>query len=203
VRVLKTAGNSNVDRYNEVRCICTVTPRAPSNPDDLLPLPVAMFHILVAVADQDRHGYAIMQDVAARTNGALKLSPGTLYGSIRRMLEEALIVELSDRQRPDDDDERRRYYRITAFGRSVAQAEAARLATLLRQAKAVGLAPGRAQLGARAAGRTMRGPSEVDRRHRLRTAADRSRSADAGFAAHLVKPVDMAALHALIEAESV
>jgi DNA-binding PadR family transcriptional regulator len=103
-----------------------------------------MFHILVAVADQDRHGYAIMLDVAARTNGTLKLSPGTLYGSIRRMLEDALIVELSDRQRPDDDDERRRYYRITAFGRSVAQAEAARLTTLLRQAKAVGLAPGRA-----------------------------------------------------------
>src|SRR5918995_1427417 len=78
-----------------------------SKPDDHLPLPVATFHILVAVADQDRHGYAIMQDVAARTNGVLKLSPGTLYGSIRRMLEEGLIVELSDRQRPDEDDDRR------------------------------------------------------------------------------------------------
>jgi DNA-binding PadR family transcriptional regulator len=123
-----------------------MTLMAPSMPDphELLPLPAAMFHILVAVADQDRHGYAIMQDVAARTNGTLKLSPGTLYGSIKRMLEEGLIVELSDRQRPAEDDERRRYYRITAFGRSVAQAEAARLATLLRQAKAVGLAPGRA-----------------------------------------------------------
>ena len=115
-----------------------------TDPDELLPLPVATFHILVAVADQDRHGYAIMQDVATRTNGALKLSPGTLYGSIRRMLEEGLIVELSDRQRPEEDDERRRYYRITSFGRSVAQAEAARLATLLRQAKAAGLTPGRA-----------------------------------------------------------
>ena len=114
-------------------------------PHERLPLPAAMFHILVAVADQDRHGYAIMQDVAARTNGALKLSPGTLYGSIKRMLEEGLIVEQAD-QRPDPelDDERRRYYRLTAFGRSVAQAEATRLATLLRQAKAVGLAPGRA-----------------------------------------------------------
>jgi DNA-binding PadR family transcriptional regulator len=117
---------------------------SPANPDDLLPLPVATFHILVAVADQDRHGYAIMQDVATRTNGSLKLSPGTLYGSIRRMLDEGLIVELSDRQRPDEDDERRRYYRITPFGRSVAQAESTRLSTLLRQAKAVGLAPGRA-----------------------------------------------------------
>ena len=114
------------------------------DPDHLLPLPVATFHILVAVADQDRHGYAIMQDVAARTNGALRLSPGTLYGSIKRMLEEGLIDELGARQRPDEDDERRRYYRITALGRSVAQAEAARLTTLLRQAKAVGLAPGRA-----------------------------------------------------------
>ncbi len=121
-----------------------LTIASPTTPDALLPLPVATFHILVAVADQDRHGYAIMQDVAARTNGALKLSPGTLYGSIRRMLDDALIVELNDRQRPDDDDERRRYYRITPFGRAVAQAEAARLATLLRQAKAVGLAPGRA-----------------------------------------------------------
>ena len=115
-----------------------------ADPDDHLPLPVATFHILVAVADQDRHGYAIMQDVAARTDGALKLSPGTLYGSIRRMLEEGLVVEISERQRPDEDDERRRYYRITPFGRAVAQAEAARLATLLRQAKAVGFAPGRA-----------------------------------------------------------
>ena len=136
--------NCNVDRYNELRYIYLMTPPAAANPDNLLPLPVAMFHILVAVADQDRHGYAIMQDVAARTNGALKLSPGTLYGSIRRMLDESLIVEISERQRPDEDDERRRYYRITAFGRAVAQAEAARLATLLRQAKAVGLAPGRA-----------------------------------------------------------
>lgn len=117
---------------------------APRSPDARLPLPVATFHILVAVADQDRHGCAIMQDVAARTNGALMLSPGTLYGSIRRMLEEGLIVELSERQRPDENDERRRYYRITTFGRSVAQAGAARLAMLLRQAKAAGLAPDRA-----------------------------------------------------------
>jgi DNA-binding PadR family transcriptional regulator len=121
-------------------------PPRTTEPSDLLPLSFSTFHILVAVADEDRHGYAIMQDVAERTNGALKLSPGTLYGSIRRMLDEGLIVELSDRERPDDDDERRRYYRITAFGRSVAQAEADRLAMLLRQARAVGLAaPGAAR----------------------------------------------------------
>lgn len=128
------------------RCVIytVVTSLSSLDPNDLLPLPVAMFHILVAVADQDRHGYAIMQEVAARTNGALKLSPGTLYGSIRRMLDLNLILELNDRERPKEDDERRRYYRITAFGRSVAQAEAKRLSALLRQARAAGLAPSRA-----------------------------------------------------------
>ena len=79
----------------------------------LLPLPQAVFQILVALADQDRHGYAIMQDVVARTGGVLRLSPGTLYGSIKRMLEDGLIVEVDDRPSPDEDDERRRYYRIT------------------------------------------------------------------------------------------
>jgi DNA-binding PadR family transcriptional regulator len=108
-----------------------------------LPLPPAVLQILVALADQDRHGYAIMQDVAARTDGQMKLSPGTLYGSIKRMLDEGLIVELDERPDPDHDDERRRYYRLTRFGREVAQAEADRLATLLRQARAVGLTPRR------------------------------------------------------------
>ncbi len=106
---------------------------------DALPLQPAMFQILVALADQDRHGYAIMQDVASRTDGRMKLSPGTLYGSIKRMLEEGLIVELDERPDREQDDERRRYYRLTRFGRDVAQAEADRLATLLRQARAVGL----------------------------------------------------------------
>ena len=108
-------------------------------PQESLPLAPAAFQILVALADQDRHGYAIMQDVAARTDGRMKLSPGTLYGSIKRMLEEGLIVELDERPDPDHDDERRRYYRLTRFGRAVAQAEADRLTTLLRQARAVGL----------------------------------------------------------------
>jgi DNA-binding PadR family transcriptional regulator len=118
--------------------------RDPSNESDQrLPLPPAVFQILVALADQDRHGYAIMQDVAARTNGRMKLSPGTLYGSIKRMLDDGLIVELDERPHPDHDDERRRYYRLTRFGREVAQAEADRLATLLRQARALGLTPRR------------------------------------------------------------
>jgi DNA-binding PadR family transcriptional regulator len=121
--------------------------RRPASDDaySSLPLQPAVFHILVALADQDRHGYAIMQDVAARTDGRMKLSPGTLYGSIKRMLEDGLIVEVEegDRPDPDDDDERRRYYRVTPFGREVAQAEADRLTTLLRQARAVGLTPRR------------------------------------------------------------
>lgn len=108
-----------------------------------LPLPPAAFQILVALADQDRHGYAIMLDVAARTDSRIKLSPGTLCGSIKRMLDTGLIVELDERPDPDHDDERRRYDRLTRFGREVAQAEADRLTTLLRQARAVGLTPRR------------------------------------------------------------
>jgi DNA-binding PadR family transcriptional regulator len=104
-------------------------------------LPLAVFHILVAVADRERHGYAIMQDVHTRTDGKLRLSPGTLYGSIKRMLEEGLIEELDERPDPDHDDERRRYYRITPLGRKAAREESARLMKLLRQARATGLAP--------------------------------------------------------------
>lgn len=115
-------------------------------PDDsttasLLPLPPATFHILLAVADQDRHGYAIIHEVAARTDGAMTLSAGTLYRSIQRMVELDLIEETAERPAPDLDDERRRYYRITAFGREVARAEAQRLQTLVRIARTCGLAP--------------------------------------------------------------
>ena len=94
------------------------------------PLPLAMFHILVAVADRERHGYAIMQDVEARTDGTLRLAPGTLYGSIKRMLHDGLIEELDDRPDPENDDVRRRYYRITPAGRRIAKEESARLAKL-------------------------------------------------------------------------
>jgi DNA-binding PadR family transcriptional regulator len=111
----------------------------------LLPLPLATFHILLALADEDRHGYAVLQEVERRTGGELRLSAGTLYRSIQRMLEDGLIVELRERPVPEAlDDERRRYYRITAFGGAVARAEAARLQTLLRMARAKGLAPERA-----------------------------------------------------------
>jgi DNA-binding PadR family transcriptional regulator len=112
--------------------------------DSLLPLPPAVFHILLALADEDRHGYAIIQDVAARTDGALKLSAGTLYRSVQRMLEQGLIVEPRERPAPEHDDERRRYYRITPLGRAAAKAETRRLAGLVRLARARGLAPGKA-----------------------------------------------------------
>jgi DNA-binding PadR family transcriptional regulator len=114
------------------------------DPSSLLPLPAATFHILMAVADDDRHGYAIIQDVAARTNGELKLSAGTLYRSIQRMLEQGLIVETRERPSPEEDDERRRYYRITPYGTSVAKAEARRLTQLVKLAQRSGFAPGRA-----------------------------------------------------------
>jgi len=112
--------------------------------DALLPLPPATFHILLALADEDRHGYAVIQDVAERTDGALKLSAGTLYRSIQRMLEQGLIVETRERPAPEEDDERRRYYRITTLGTTVAKAEARRLTQLVRMARAKGFAPGRA-----------------------------------------------------------
>jgi DNA-binding PadR family transcriptional regulator len=113
-----------------------------AKPDSLLPLPPAVFHILIALADRDRHGYSIMQDVAVRTNGAVQLSAATLYSSIRRMLDQGLIEELDESPDPSSSDERRRYYRLARFGRRVAAAEAARLGALLQQARATGLVPG-------------------------------------------------------------
>src|SRR6058998_235178 len=112
--------------------------------DDLLPLPAATFHILLALAHQDRHGYAIIQDVAMHTDGELKLSAGTLYRSIQRMLEQGLLVETRERPSPEEDDERRRYYRITPYGEAVARAEARRLTQLVRLARESGFAAGRA-----------------------------------------------------------
>ena len=105
---------------------------------------MAVFHILVAVADRERHGYAIMQDVHARTDGQLRIGPGTLYGTIKRMLHDGLIEELDERPDPGNDDIRRRYYRIAPAGRKAARDESARLTTLLRQARALGLAPKKA-----------------------------------------------------------
>jgi len=113
----------------------------PPDPQDLLPLPTATFHILLALSEQDRHGYSIMREVAVRSDGAVKLGPATLYTSIKRLLSEGLIAESDERPEAENDDQRRRYYRLTAFGRRVAVAELARLQSLVRQAK-VSLARG-------------------------------------------------------------
>jgi DNA-binding PadR family transcriptional regulator len=113
------------------------------SPAALLPLPPASFHILIALSDDDRHGYAIMREVEERTGGDVKLMAATLYRSIQRLLEQRLIVEVDERPAPEMDDERRRYYRITPFGREVARAESRRLAQMLRLARAKGLAPRR------------------------------------------------------------
>jgi DNA-binding PadR family transcriptional regulator len=107
----------------------------------LLPLPPAILHILISLGEGERHGYAVMQEVADRTDGKVRMSPGTLYGSIRKMLDEGLIEELFRRGAPAGDDERRRYYRVTRFGRAVAAAEAERLASLLHHARLTGLVP--------------------------------------------------------------
>ncbi|HEY3933455.1 MAG TPA: PadR family transcriptional regulator [Gemmatimonadales bacterium] len=107
--------------------------------DRLLPLPPAMFQILMAVAPGELHGYAIIQDVAERTKGDVRLSPGTLYRSIQRMLEDGLLRETATRPAPRFDDERRRYYAITPFGTRVARAEARRLLGLVRMARLQGL----------------------------------------------------------------
>lgn len=112
--------------------------------DALLPLPPATLHILMALAHDELHGYAIIQDVAARTDDAIRLSAGTLYRSIQRMLEQGLLVESRERPVPELDDERRRYYRITRFGTDVARAEARRLMQLVRMARTQGFATGKA-----------------------------------------------------------
>jgi DNA-binding PadR family transcriptional regulator len=104
---------------------------AMKNPDDLLPLTPAVFHILLALADGEKHGYSIMQEVAGISNGQVKMGPGTLYGSIKRMLEAELIEETDERPDPALDDERRRYYKLTDFGSRVVTSEARRLAALM------------------------------------------------------------------------
>jgi DNA-binding PadR family transcriptional regulator len=104
--------------------------------DELLPLTPTVFHILLALADQERHGYGIMQEVMAMTQNQVRMGPGTLYGSIKRMLQANLIEESDERPDPELDDERRRYYRLTDLGQRVLAAEAQRLYTLMDVAQA-------------------------------------------------------------------
>jgi len=109
--------------------------------DGQLPLPPATFHVLMALAAGERHGYGIIQDVETATEGDLRLSAGTLYRTLQRLAERGLIVESSARVIRALDDPRRRYYRITAFGTAVARAEALRMTRMVRLARATGLAP--------------------------------------------------------------
>jgi DNA-binding PadR family transcriptional regulator len=104
-----------------------------TKPSDFLPLPVSEFSILLTLVSGARHGYAIMTEVAERTEGEVELGPGTLYGAVKRMLASGLIEETESRS--SDDDSRRRYYGITTVGREVLSAEAARMARLVRQAR--------------------------------------------------------------------
>src|SRR5262245_53668496 len=104
--------------------------------ESFLPLTPAVFHILLALADEEAHGYAIMQEVAMRSEGSVKLGPGTLYGAISRLLDDGLIEEHDQRPDPKMDDARRRYYRLTHLGGSVLAAETRRLSELVRAARA-------------------------------------------------------------------
>ena len=111
------------------------------NPEDRLPLTPAVFHILLALSDGEKHGYAIMREVAESTNRQIKMGPGTLYGTIKRLLEAGLIEESDQRPDAKTDDERRRYYRLTGVGQRVAEAEAQRyneMAKLARRKRLLG-----------------------------------------------------------------
>ena len=106
-----------------------------SRPEDLLPISPVVLEILLAVSDADRHGYAIMQGIAKRTEGAIRLQPGTLYRLLDRLVDQGLIEQSLHRPIAERDDERRRYYNLTPFGRAVAAAETARLQNVLQDAR--------------------------------------------------------------------
>jgi DNA-binding PadR family transcriptional regulator len=110
-------------------------------PEKFLPLKPHWFHVLLSLADQEQHGYGIMQEVLARTGGKVRLWPATLYGTLKRLIENGLIEESDQRPEPELDDARRRYYRLTKFGRRVLAAESARLEDLVRVIHAKGGLP--------------------------------------------------------------
>lgn len=112
-----------------------------TDPGALLPLRPSVFHILLALSDGDLHGYGIMQEVAEHTSGQINLGPGTLYGAIKRLLSDGLIVEADERPDPELDDERRRYYRLTDFGQKVLRAEVQRISKMVSVAQRKRLIP--------------------------------------------------------------
>jgi DNA-binding PadR family transcriptional regulator len=113
------------------------------DPEKLLPLTSSVFHILLALSDGDLHGYAIMQEVAEHTAGQIRLGPGTLYGAIKRLVSNGLIVETAQRPDPELDDERRRYYHLTDFGQQVLKAEVQRISKMVSIAQRKRLLPKR------------------------------------------------------------
>jgi DNA-binding PadR family transcriptional regulator len=126
---------------------------APPSPDSLLPLKPVVFQVLLSLVDGERHGYALVQDIAERTAAKIDLEPGNLYRVLKAMLNEGVIEESERRPAPDRDDERRRYYRVTPFGRKVAMAEAARLERIVADARARHLIPAVSGSGSRPHGR--------------------------------------------------
>src|SRR5437667_8392142 len=118
---------------------------AQTDPETMLPLTPAVFHVLLALAEGERHGYAIMREVAESTHGRIKMGPGTLYGTVKRLLEARLIEESDERPDPEMDDERRRYYRLAGLGQRVLKAEALRYAEMAEVARRKGLIGKRAK----------------------------------------------------------
>jgi DNA-binding PadR family transcriptional regulator len=121
--------------------------KSKTDPESLLPLTPAVFHVLLALADGERHGYSIMQEVAEHTDGQIKMGPGTLYGTVKRLLEAQLIEESDARPDAHLDDERRRYYRLTGVGEQVVRAEAQRYADIVALARGKKLIGRAAMLG--------------------------------------------------------
>lgn len=117
------------------------------DPEALLPLTPAVLHILLALVDGERHGYGIMQEIGQRTGGTVRMGPGTLYGSLKRMMADGLVEESAERPDPALDDERRRYYRLTAFGQRVIRAEVRRLEQIVLQAQLKNLNGGTEAVG--------------------------------------------------------
>ena len=110
---------------------------ANENPMEMVPLPVAQLHILLALATGDKHGYAIMREVEALTEGSVTMGPGTLYGAVKKMLKAGIVEESDERPDPEMDDQRRRYYRMTGLGGRVLDAEVSRMERLTRTARGI------------------------------------------------------------------
>lgn len=118
-----------------------MVPEKSGAPEDYLPLPSSSFHVLLVLAEDEKHGYAIMREVERISEGAVRMGPGTLYGTIKRLLEMGLVEESGERPAPELDDERRRYYRITGLGERVVTAEVRRLSSMIERSVLRRLSP--------------------------------------------------------------